>query len=210
MRIVTVSLLAIGLSVGSVWAQETASEENPEDTAAPAETTEEDASATATDSETEQPSSDSAAPEDAAVEQVVSVHGDWQIRCITANNSCYMYQLAVDERDIPIAEMEIVRIEGSADAIVAGVTIVTPLKSYLPEGVRVQIDSGNTQRYRYEWCEPRGCLSRFALRSDGLDQFKRGNKARLTVISVESPEPPVILDVSLAGFTAAYNELSTQ
>ena len=120
-----------------------------------------------------------------------------------------MYQLAIDAREIPIAEMSIVPLDAD-DGRVAGFTIVTPLRTLLTEGVTLQIDNGRQQKYQFGWCTEAGCAARFAVRQDGLDQFKRGNKTRLTVLSVESPDAPVILDISLAGFTAAFNELTEQ
>jgi len=60
-------------------------------------------------------------------EEVVAVHGDWQIRCRTDNNSCFMYQLAIDAREIPIAEMSIVPLDAQDDRV-AGFTVVTPLR----------------------------------------------------------------------------------
>jgi len=142
-------------------------------------------------------------------EQVVAVHGDWQIRCRTDNNACFMYQLAIDAREIPIAEMSIVPLNAE-DGRVAGFTIVTPLRTLLTQGVTLQIDNGSQQKYQFGWCTEAGCAARFAVRADGLSQFKRGNKSRLTVHSVEKPDAPVILDVSLKGFTAAFDDLTAR
>ena len=144
--------------------------------------------------------------EDAPPEQVVAVHGDWQIRCRVESGGCFMYQLAVDAREVPIAEMSIVPLEAD-DGRLAGFTIVTPLRTLLTEGVTLQIDNGRLQKYQFGWCTEAGCAARFAVREDGLYQFKRGNKTRLTVLSVEKPDAPVILDVSLKGFTAAFADL---
>ena len=142
-------------------------------------------------------------------EEVVAVHGDWQIRCRTDNNSCFMYQLAIDAREIPIAEMSIVPLDAQDDRV-AGFTVVTPLRTLLTAGVTLQIDNGTQQKYQFGWCTEAGCAARFAVRADGLAQFKKGNKTRLTVLSVEKPDAPVILDVSLKGFTAAFDDLTSR
>jgi len=96
------------------------------------------------------------------------------------------------------------------DGRVAGFTIVTPLRTLLTQGVTLQIDNGSQQKYQFGWCTEAGCAARFAVRADGLSQFKRGNKSRLTVHSVEKPDAPVILDVSLKGFTAAFDDLTAR
>jgi len=56
-----------------------------------------------------------------------------------------MYQLAIDARDIPIAEMSIVPLNANDDRV-AGFTVVTPLRTLLTEGVTLQIDNGRQQK----------------------------------------------------------------
>lgn len=151
----------------------------------------------------------SAAAESEADEVIEAVHDDWQIRCSKSRDECYMYQLALDALDVPVAEVSMVALAGRDDAK-AGFTVVTPLRTLLTEGLAVQVDNSQIQRYRYRWCTEAGCFAQFGVSEEGLNAFKRGNKARLTVISVERPQSPVILDISLKGFTAAYNELAAK
>lgn len=142
-----------------------------------------------------------------ATEEVVqAVHGDWQIRCREGEANCFMYQLAVDARGIELAEMTVVALKDDPK-VAAGFTIVTPLRSLLTEGVAVQIDNGRPQRYRYLWCTEAGCFVRFGVEETQLAEFKRGNKARLTVIAFDRPDAPFVLDLSLKGFTAAHADL---
>lgn len=145
-----------------------------------------------------------------AEEVIAAVHTDWQIRCRVGGGGCYMYQLAKDSRDVPVAEMSIVAINPAQNDVVAGITMMTPLKTYLPVGVQLQIDNGRPQRYQFDFCAVQGCIARLGLGQNGLDQFRRGNKARLTVASADSREVPIVLDVSLAGFTAAFADLSSR
>ena len=152
---------------------------------------------------------DGAAASDGQDEVIQAVHGDWQIRCSNARNECYMYQLALDALDVPVAEVSMVPLKDREDAV-AGFTVVTPLRTLLTEGLAVQVDNGQLQRYRFRWCTEAGCFVQFGVTQSGLDSFKRGNRARLTVISVERPQSPVTLDVSLKGFTAAFNDLVAQ
>ena len=142
-------------------------------------------------------------------ETIEAVHTDWQIRCLPDPGGCYMYQLAVDARDVPVAEMSVVKVE-QQDDVVAGFTVMTPLRTFLPAGVQVQIDNGRVQRYQFEFCAEQGCVVRFGVSEAGLGQFRSGNKVRLTVVSAENRDAPVILDVSLLGFTAAMADLATR
>ena len=150
-------------------------------------------------------------PQDAEAAQtgetIVAVHKDWQIRCLPENKNCYMYQLAVDARDAPVAEMSVLALKQDND-VVAGFTVMSPLRTYLPAGIQVQIDNDRLQRYQFEFCAEQGCIARFGVSEAGLSKFRAGNKVRITVVSAENRETPVILDVSLLGFTAAMKELS--
>lgn len=203
MRVLTSLLFAalFGLALSSATAQTTT--EAPETDSAPAADAE---AATSETGDAEEPAADASQE---PPEKVVAVHGDWQIRCRTDNASCFMYQLAIDAREVPISEMSIIPLQTEDDRV-AGFTVVTPLRTLLTEGVTLQIDNGRQQKYQFGWCTEAGCAARFAVRNDGLSQFKRGNKARLTVVSVEKPDVPVILDVSLKGFTAAFEDLRSR
>jgi invasion protein IalB len=139
-------------------------------------------------------------------EEVRSVHNDWQIRC-RSENDCFMYQLVNDPRGAPVAEINIVALPDDIPAV-AGFTVVSPLRTLLTEGLTLQVDNGRVQQYPFLYCAPVGCASRFGYEQSGLNQFKRGNVARLTIVAVDRPAQPVILDVSLSGFTAAFNALS--
>jgi invasion protein IalB len=132
--------------------------------------------------------------------------GDWEIRCAPEGNECFMYQLALDAQQNPVAEVSILKLPEQAEAT-AGVTVVTPLGTLLTAGVIMQIDTGEKRQYPFAWCSQVGCFARFGLDRGGVDAMKRGNAANVTLISVGSPETPVTLALSLSGFTAAYDAL---
>lgn len=147
---------------------------------------------------------DPAAPE--VMEVVRATFGDWEVRCAPAGNDCFMYQLAKDAGQNPVAEVSILKLPAQAEAT-AGVTIVTPLGTLLPPGIGLQIDTGERRAYPFGWCSPVGCFARFGLDDTSLAALKRGKGAKLSVASVGAPERPIVLDVSLKGFTAAYDSL---
>lgn len=156
------------------------------------------------------PGTDPAAqPAEAAQEPQVTVEeiGDWQLRCEVESGNCFMYQLATDEQDNPVSEMNIVALPDDSDAA-AGVTVVTPLGTLLTEGLVVQIDGNPAKQYAYNWCTRTGCFSRFGLSDDDVAWMKRGANARIRIVSISNSEQPVILSLSLAGFTAAFTKLT--
>jgi len=204
---------ALGLtflvSASAGFAQETATETEP---AEPTAETAEDATEAPADGE-EAPAADPA-QEPAGTEPVtpqpgditITEHGDWELRCETPEN-CFMYQLTRDAELNPVAEVSIVALPDGGQAA-AGVTIVTPLGTLLSEGVLLQVDSGRAVKYDFGWCTRAGCFARFGLTAQELDNMRRGNTARIRIVAVSSPERPVLLDVSLTGFTAAFNDMT--
>ncbi len=140
------------------------------------------------------------------MEVVKDTFGDWQIRCAPDGNECFMYQLALDAEKNPVAEVSILKLPEAADAD-AGVTIVTPLGTLLPQGVVIQVDGGEKRQYPFAWCSQVGCFARFGLTKPSVDGMKRGKGGKITLVSIGAPQTPVVLDLSLSGFTAAYDSL---
>jgi invasion protein IalB len=148
------------------------------------------------------------APKQGEVMEVIrDTFGDWQVRCAPEGDECFMYQLAMDDEKNPVAEVSILKLPEEAEAD-AGVTVVTPLGTLLPQGVVVQIDAGEQRQYPFAWCSQVGCFARFGLARASIDAMKRGNAGKLTLHAVAAPERPVTLALSLTGFTAAYDSLA--
>jgi invasion protein IalB len=141
------------------------------------------------------------------MEIVRETFGDWQIRCAPDGDECFMYQLALDTEKNPVAEVSLLKLPEVAEAA-AGATVVTPLGTLLPNGVVLQVDDGEARQYPFAWCSQVGCFSRFGLAESAIEGMKRGKLAKITLISVAAPERPVTLDLSLTGFTDAYNALA--
>ncbi len=173
----------------------------------------------ATDSETNAPAAPAeaeaeteAAPEaDAPAEEApqvtVTEHGDWEVRCETTSGNCFMYQLARNGAGNPVAEIRIVRLPDQGEAA-AGVTVITPLGSLLSEGLVLQVDDAEARQYPFNWCVRSGCFSQFGMTAAEVTAMRAGTVARLRIVAVSAPDQPVILEVSLTGFTAAHNALS--
>ncbi|WP_161861768.1 invasion associated locus B family protein [Algicella marina] len=158
----------------------------------------------------EEPATDVAAdpaPEAPAEPEIeTEVFGDWEKRCAVATNQCFIYQIARDEAGNAVAEVTIVSLP-DGDQAEAGATIVTPLGTLLPSGLVMQVDSGQARKYEYSWCTRSGCFARFGLEAGYIANLKAGNKAIMQLSSVAAPERPIRLNLSLSGFTAAYEAL---
>lgn len=134
-------------------------------------------------------------------------HGAWDLRCErTADGSdpCQMYQLLKDEKGNSVAEISMFGLPAGGEAVV-GATIVTPLETLLPPGLAFAIDGAEGKVYPYSVCAQIGCIARVGFTAAELDALKKGSKGTLTIIPAAAPDQRVALNVSLDGFTAAFD-----
>ena len=96
------------------------------------------------------------------MEVVRDTFGAWEVRCAPAGDDCFMHQLARDAAENPVAEVSVLKLPEVADAV-AGVTVVTPLGTLLPQGLSLQVDGGQGRAYPFGWCSQVGCFARFGL-----------------------------------------------
>ncbi|TJZ94270.1 invasion associated locus B family protein [Paracoccus gahaiensis] len=139
-----------------------------------------------------------------------SEHGDWTIRCIRAGQGkdpCEMYKLLTDADDNAVAELTLVPL--SNGNVAAGATLVAPLETDLIEGLGFQVDAGEMRGYPFSFCAPVGCVARLGFTPEELAGMKGGRIANVQLLPFGGdPAEPVQLSMSLAGFTAAFDELT--
>lgn len=165
------------------------------------------------------PATDAAAPDGLALGKPVedpnapgsiyvsAVHGDWELRCVRAEDGsdpCQIYQLLHDTDKNPVAEISMFALPGAGKAV-AGATIIAPLETLLTEQLQLKVDQGQGKAYPFTWCAREGCVARIGLTAEDVASFKRGAKATMTIVPVVAPDQKVVLDISLKGFTAAYD-----
>ncbi len=83
--------------------------------------------------------------------------------------------------------------------------ISTPLNVYLPAGLELKIDDGQTQRVIFETCNISGCHAGFALSGALLGALRKGNV--LTVALKDTKATTIPLKVSLNGISAGIDAL---
>lgn len=139
-----------------------------------------------------------------------SSHSDWTVRCIKAEQGkdpCELYQLMQDADGNSVAELTLIPLTNGD--VAAGATLVAPLETDLIQGLGFAVDNGKPRGYPFSFCAPVGCVSRIGLSAEELSQMKRGRNATVTLMPFGGdPKQPVELGLSLAGFTAAFDELS--
>ncbi|SET76336.1 Invasion protein IalB, involved in pathogenesis [Paracoccus homiensis] len=216
-------LAALAMIAAPAFAQEAAdpATQEPAADAAPAEAQPEAAEAPA--AETEQaPAADQAETASEAAAEAAdpgpkageyyarTTHQDWTIRCIKSDRDtdpCELYQLMKDGDGNSVAELTMIPLKNGD--VAAGATLVAPLETDLIKGLGFVVDSGKARGYPFSFCAPVGCVSRMGFTEAELTQLKRGGKATVSLLPFGAdPEKPVELNLSLSGFTAAFDELS--
>lgn len=141
---------------------------------------------------------------------VAETHGDWEIRCIRAEEGqpepCQLYQLLVDENGGAVAEFNVFDLPDEGQ-VVAGATIVTPLDTLLPPGIRLRVDEGNWAEFPFAFCQPIGCFARLGLTETNITAFRAGEAAFVALVPLPAPDQVVQLQASLSGFTAGFAAL---
>lgn len=136
----------------------------------------------------------------------------WQLKCFrnegTEEDVCQMYQLLTEDAGNPVAEFSIFRLAEGAQAV-AGATIVVPLGTLLSEELKIAVDGGRAKSYPFSFCTMAGCFARIGFTEADIEAFRRGQMAQLAIVPAQAPDQTVDIGASLAGFTAAYNNVST-
>jgi len=141
---------------------------------------------------------------------IKAVYDDWQMKCFrtgTEEDLCQMYQLLTEQAGNPVAEFSLYRLPKGAP-VAAGATVAVPLGTLLSEEIKISIDGGKAKSYAYSFCSMAGCFARIGLAQADVDALKRGVKATLEIVPAQAPDQKVKIDVSLKGFTAAFDNAS--
>ena len=136
--------------------------------------------------------------------------GDWEFRCIKVPEGqiepCSMYQLLKDETGNDVAEVTIFTLK--QDTVEAAMTITAPLETLLTPQLSFFVDGQNGRRYPFASCSAVGCTARAGLTLDEVSALKKGNVAQVGIVPLATPNQAVTLNMSLTGFTKAYETVS--
>ena len=136
--------------------------------------------------------------------------GDWEERCVRAENGadpCQLYQLLRDETKNAVAEVSLFGLPPGQKAV-AGATIIVPLETLLAADLTLQIDTSKPRKYPISWCAVIGCIARVGFTQEEVNAFQKGNAATITIVPVVAPDKPVKVAISLNGFTAGFDAVN--
>lgn len=142
---------------------------------------------------------------------IKETYNDWALQCLEVEDRddiCQMYQLLKDGNGASVAEVSIFKLENGGRAV-AGGTFVVPLETLLTQKLSVSVDGGSPRRFDFSFCAPIGCYARVAFTAEDIQRFKAGAKATVTIVPALAPDQKVDVDMSLSGFTAAYDQVSS-
>ena len=139
-------------------------------------------------------------------------YGDWILRCVRANSKkdpCELFQLLRDNNGSPVVEFTMLDFEPNSN-VVAVANIMTPLETLLTSQLVITVDNGISQSYPFAFCLKMGCVARIGLTQTDLKNYKEKKDAIITIIPATAPNSPQNLKLSLSGFTAGYDALTSK
>ena len=141
---------------------------------------------------------------------LTETYGDWIVRCVTPQavegqaapaRVCEMTQ-ELRQRE---SNQRVLAVALQSTDAGASLTLVAPFGLLLDAGLKVAVDEAALTEGRFKTCLPGGCVSVIELAVNGLDKFAAGDTATVTLRDTSNQD--IALNVSLAGFTAAWNRL---
>jgi len=141
-------------------------------------------------------------------DELRATHGAWEVRCVKGSDTCAMSQVGNTKGGERAMLVSIQRVSGAktddGSPVAAIMTVQAPLGILLPYGVRIKIDSDKVIPLPLSRCIPAGCVSQAPMLDEAVANMKKGSNAVYGIFL----EKEVLVDISLSGFTKAYNSLT--
>ena len=148
--------------------------------------------------------------------ETIATHGAWQIQCSVmpaasgeqaGKKACGMVQLTHSEKNAKIVLSLIVQKAKQGDKELTTMRVLVPIGVYLPTGVALEIDGAAVGRAPFVRCRPQICEAFADVSPESIAKMKKGTTANFIVY--EAPGLGIPLKISLEGFSAALDNLST-
>lgn len=138
---------------------------------------------------------------------LTETYESWTVQCVnttegeTTKRSCQMSQeLLQQETRQRVVLFAVADAEKGAKG-----TLVLPFGLRLSEGVRIELADAELARGAFTTCLPAGCLAELELQDASIKQLRGAEK--ITVVMVASNGQTARTELSLKGFSAAYDRL---
>ena len=134
--------------------------------------------------------------------------GDWNVRCVTGNpgeiDKCEIQQLIFLNENTPIVDISIFKLPKGEMAIAAA-NVMVPLETLLTKKFRFAFSKETVKEFPYSFCNQNGCLVRMGLLEEDIEALRNGKSSELAITHISSPDSSIELNLSLDGFTAAFD-----
>ena len=134
---------------------------------------------------------------------------DWDLKCIALKNSierCEAYQIIVNDKKQPVAEISIFKLSDNQVAEAAA-TIIVPLETILSEGLILAIQDLEPKKYQFKFCNSLGCYSQIGLTKEEVEALENKEQASIYLKHISSGDQQVIIPISLAGFMTTFSKV---
>ncbi len=139
--------------------------------------------------------------------------GDWILRCEAKGEGqeeiCYIHQTINYSKDNVSGMLLDVKIGASGEDKELFAVIMLPLGLSFPSGVIVQADAGNPTTLTIQTCTKEGCRSVAQVSDELLRGFRQGKLLKVGFVAFGGTQT-VVVDASLAGFTAAFKAMRSR
>lgn len=137
--------------------------------------------------------------------------GDWTLNCqaLEAGERCQITQVLLDQSETPVVEVNFFPVTDS-NGVQAGGSIMAPLETLLTAQMTISVDESSSKRYPFAYCVQQGCIARVGLTPEDVASYKAGVKAFVSIVPAIAADQVVKLEMSLTGFTKAYEAMGGQ
>ena len=134
--------------------------------------------------------------------------GDWNVRCVKGNpgemDKCEIQQLIFLNENTPIVDISIFKLP-KGEIAVAAANVMVPLETLLTKKFRFAFSEEIIKEFPYSFCNQNGCLIRMGLLEEDIEALKQGKSSELSITHISNPSSSIELNLSLSGFTAAFD-----
>lgn len=114
---------------------------------------------------------------------------------------CNVQNIIVAESGQLITGISLLELKGKVNQRVFQITV--PSGRMIQPAIAMQIDGGQARKIDYAICLPDRCIGEVPLNDEMVNSFKRGQQLTLTSVNFQNQPNPI--QVSLSGFTDAFD-----
>lgn len=114
---------------------------------------------------------------------------------------CNVQNIMVADTGQLLTGVSLIEVKGKVNRKVFQITV--PTGRMVPPGIGMQIDGGQAQKIDYMICLPDRCIAEAPLTDQLVASFKKGSKLTLTSVNFQNQPNPI--QITLAGFTGAFD-----